>query len=194
CLTSENFKDSRKDNEMKPKRSILTGAILALGLTTFLSIAPCSTRTQAAVKANAGGANQLAQDGQRKSPEQQEGSPDSETVETRLDELFELCRRGDASGAATYFVYRGPDKSREWKDTYRAGVPAERAAVGEMCLRIKGYLDKSLDYTSGEVRVKRESEGEWHVVEVTFRQEEESQKITFAFLRVKGRFAIGDID
>lgn len=119
---------------------------------------------------------------------------EAETVETRLTKLFDICKSGDTDAAAAYFVYRGPDKSREWKDTYRASDPFEKAEVKDICLRIKGYLDESERYQFGAVKVERESEGEWHALEVSFQQGGEVKKVTFAFLQIKGQFAIGDID
>lgn len=115
-------------------------------------------------------------------------------VKTRLTQLFGLCKAGNVSAAAGYFVYRGPDKNREWKDTYRAADAAERAAVQDGCARIKSYLDESRGHTFGPVKVERESEGEWRVVEVTFKQGAGTKRAIFAFLPVKGQFSIGDID
>ena len=122
------------------------------------------------------------------------GTSDRKPVGTRLTELFGLCKADDIDAAAGYFVYRGPDKSREWRDTYRAADAAERAAVQDGCARIKSYLDESEGYAFGPVKVERESEGEWHVVEVSFKQGAGTQRVIFAFLRVKGQFSIGDID
>ena len=135
----------------------------------------------------------------RLTPGQEEKKPaqpasNTETVETRLTKLFDICQTGDADAAAAYFVYRGPDKSRKWKDTYRARDPFEKAEVKDICLRIKGYLDESKGYRFGEVKVEREAEGEWHALEVSFRQDGQTRKILFAFLLIKGQFAIGDID
>lgn len=122
------------------------------------------------------------------------GTGERKPVKTRLTELFGLCEAGDFDAAAGYFVYRGPDKGREWKDTYRAADASERAEVRAGCARIKSYLGESRGYTFGPVKVERESEGEWHVVEVTFRQDEATKRVIFAFLPVKGQFSIGDID
>jgi hypothetical protein len=123
-----------------------------------------------------------------------QGTNDPAAVKTRLAELFGLCKTRGINSAASYFVYRGPDKSREWKDTYRAADSAERAAVEDGCARIKGYLDKSESYTFGPVKVEKEREGDWHVIEVSFTKGNETKRVTFAFLPVKGQFAIGDID
>ena len=125
---------------------------------------------------------------------QQRRSGAAQKVKSRLVKVFGLCRSGNAGEAAAYFVYRGADKSREWKDTFRASDAAEKAEVGEVCRRIKGYLDKSEGYRFGEVKMEREREGVWHVLEVSFQQGGNIKKVLFAFLIIKGQFSIGDID
>jgi hypothetical protein len=117
-----------------------------------------------------------------------------EKVKERLLELFNLCKAGEHDKAAAYFVYRGPDKKREWKDVFKARDPQERKAVEGYCRRIKGYLDQSTGYGFGEFTISRESEGEWNVWEFIFKRGEQSRKVYFAFLKVKGKYAIGDID
>ena len=129
---------------------------------------------------------------QRQIPAARAGA--TETVQTRLTKLFDICRRGDADAAAAYFVYRGPDQSRKWKDTYRATDPLEKAEARDACQRIKGYLDASQGYEFGKVKVEREREGRWQVLEVSFREDGLIKKVLFAFLPIRGRFAIGDID
>lgn len=122
------------------------------------------------------------------------GASDAEPIKTRLTELFDLCKNNETEKAASYFVYRGADKNREWKDTLRANDPTEKASVEELCRRINGYTDNNRGYSFGELKVESESEGEWHALEVLFRQGAENKKVTFAFLLIQGRFAIGDID
>ena len=163
--------------------------VLLAGLAVLLSGAACSGGTE--TSGNAASLNQPAPQSSRTLPR---GTDDPEAVKTRLEELFGLCKTKGINTAASYFVYRGPDKSREWKDTYRASDPAERAVVEDGCARIKGYLDKSESYTFGPVKVEKEREGDWHVIEVSFKQGAQTRRVTFAFLPIKGQFAIGDID
>jgi hypothetical protein len=44
------------------------------------------------------------------------------------------------------------------------------------------------------VRIEKESEGEWVALEVTFRKSGERRTRTFAFLKIKGKYCLGDID
>lgn len=173
------------------RAAVLPRVVLVAALAVSLSAAACSGGTETSGNAATPNAAPPAPQASRTLPR---GTDDPAAVKTRLVELFGLCKTKGINAAAAYFVYRGPDKGREWKDTYRATDPAERAAVEDGCARIKGYLDQSESYTFGPVKVEKESEGDWHVIEVSFKQGEETKKVIFAFLPVKGQFAIGDID
>jgi hypothetical protein len=165
-----------------------------LSLSLILSLTACSAKTQTttanATTANLSTPTQMPQ----KNLTRAEDAGDPVPVETRLTELFGFCKSDDPETAAPYFVYRGPDKAREWKDTMRADDPLEKGAVRELCKRVKGYLEESQSYSFGAVEVRREREGEWHALEVSFRKGDETRKVTFAFLPVKGQFSVGDID
>ena len=165
---------------------------LLFGMMTFFITCPLSANAQDGKESGEGWG------GGRKSTEvkkpQGKDSENPEAVETRLASLFDICKSDKPEDAASYIVYRGEDKTREWKDTLHADDPADKAAIVGICWRIKGYLDESTNYSFDGVRVKRESEGEWHALEVSFYQGEKTKKVIFAFLLVKGQFAIGDID
>jgi hypothetical protein len=168
-------------------------SIASFGLVT-LTLASCASNVQTSgPKGKALAANYSTQQ-QQQSPPPVADATDAAPVETRLTELFGFCQSGDLEMAAPYFVYRGPDKAREWKDTLRADDPLDKGAVREICRRVKGYLDEGQSYSFGEVKVEKESEGEWHALEVTFQGGDKTSKATFAFLLVKGQFSIGDID
>jgi hypothetical protein len=175
-------------------RSANAFGIVSCGLATLMFASCTSTVRTLSGKGREAAATYSAQEQQRSQPSAAVASAEPETVETRLTELFGFCQSGDMEMAAPYFVYRGPDKTREWKDTLRAEDPVEKGAAREICRRIKGYLDEGQSYSFGEVKVEREREGEWHALEVTFQQGDKTKKATFAFLLVKGQFSIGDID
>jgi hypothetical protein len=132
---------------------------------------------------------------ERAMPTRQVGTAGPDAVKNRLAELFEVCKKGDAETAASYFVYRnGPDTAREWKDRLRAGDPLEKKAAEEGCRQIKSFLDASQGYSFGSVRIEKESEGEWHISEATFKQGDRTKIVSFAFLPINGQFVLGDID
>jgi hypothetical protein len=49
-----------------------------------------------------------------KKPNQSSGTKE-EIVKARITELFDLCKAGKNSEAASYMMYRGPDQSRSGK-------------------------------------------------------------------------------
>jgi hypothetical protein len=159
----------------------------------MLMLASCASSVQTS-GSKKGGATAANSSTQQQSLSPADTGVEPAPVETRLTELFGYCQSDNLDMAAPYFVYRGPDKAREWKDTLRADNPVDKGAVREICRRIKGYLDEGQSYSFGEVKVERESEGEWHALEVTFQRGDKTQKATFAFLLIKGQFSIGDID
>ena len=179
-------------------RATIWRGVLMIAFLVLLSGA-CAQQ-QVAVQQNGNGSG-IGSGAGRKTPEtkkspQAEAGKEPEAVETRLTRLFDICKSNQFEDAASYFVYRGPDKSREWKDTLHADDPTEKGAAREICRRITGYLDESDSYSFGEVKVERESEGEWHALEVSFQLKGSggAKKAIFAFLNINGQFAIGDID
>lgn len=117
------------------------------------------------------------------------------TVQKRLEALFTLCKAGDFGATAEYWVYRGPDKARKWKDVLNAKDPDEAAEAFEMCKRINYLLENYDGYTFGEYQVEKEYEGAFYILQTIFTKEgKDPKKVYFAFLMVKGKLAIGDID
>jgi hypothetical protein len=88
---------------------IFPGSLLVAGLLALLLVSCASTQS----------ASLKSRDHSRPPVRQQpialqsQEAKDPDTVETRLTELFDLCRSDKPEEAALYFVYRGPDKKRE---------------------------------------------------------------------------------
>lgn len=117
-----------------------------------------------------------------------------ERVKQALLRVFDLCKVSDYSRLAGYFVYRGPEKRREWKDVYDASNEKEMRKVELLSAQICGYLEMHDSYEFVEFTMEKEPEGEWCVWKVAFNSEEKTTNVYFAFLKIKGNYAIGDID
>jgi len=117
----------------------------------------------------------------------------SEKVKDRLIELFDLCKEDKFSDAASYIVYSGEDKSRSWKDIYTYNNETERKDVDMVCNRIKSLLTSGGDYEFVKFQTETESEGEWCIWELKFSTGKD-KKVYFAFLKIKGKYCLGDID
>ena len=114
-------------------------------------------------------------------------------VRTRLIELFDLCKNDKYPDAASYIVYSGDDKSRSWKDVYDYNNEMEAKDVDMVCRRIKSILETGSDYEFIKFQTETETEGEWCIWELKFSTGEQ-KKIYFAFLKIKGKYCLGDID
>ena len=60
--------------------------------------------------------------------------------------LFSLCKSEKYSQAGSYFVYRGNDEQRKWKDVYNVNDEEEKLMVEIECKRINDYLAKNNTY------------------------------------------------
>lgn len=116
-----------------------------------------------------------------------------ESVGDKLNKLFVLCFTENYKSAAKYIVYRGDDTSRIWKDVYNYNDELERKAVIEICKRIKHYLETGGDYELSEFSEEEESEGTWYTWLVEF-QKGDKRNVSFSFLKIGKRYALGDID
>jgi len=117
----------------------------------------------------------------------------SEKVKTRLIELFYLVKDNKYSETASYIVYSGSDKSRSWKDVYDYNNETEKTDVDMVCQHIKTLLDNGGDYSFVKFQTETESEGQWCIWELSF-SSGEKKKVYFAFLKIKGKYCLGDID
>ena len=119
---------------------------------------------------------------------------ESGAVKKDLLKLFKLCKSERYAEAARYIVYRGPEKNREWVDVYDYKNLVERREVEGVGQGIKELLERSDSYQLSRFFENTESEGKWHVWETIFHRVDKQGKVSFAFLKIKGRYALGDID
>ena len=118
----------------------------------------------------------------------------SDIVKQRLLKLFELSLNDNYTSACKYIVYRGDDKSREWKDWLNKNNPDELKYSREVCREIKSYLTECSDYELIKFTTETESEGEWCVWQVNFCSQGQVKTKYFAFLKIRGKYCLGDID
>ena len=135
----------------------------------------------------------------------QKQAGDSVAVAKVLTGLLQICREAELGGqnatkpctftkAARYIVYRGEDKSRRWKDFSDYTRENEKQHVDEICARINKTVNQDSRYQLLDYATNKESEGTWHTVTVAYSKNGEERRALFAFLFIKGRFVLGDID
>jgi hypothetical protein len=115
-------------------------------------------------------------------------------VKKRLTELFAACRANDYAKAAKYIVYRGSDEKREWRVPYNYSNAEDREAVRKICDRINAELTLDRTPTFVNFVLHKEGKQEWGVWEVLFEGESQQQRMLFAFVKIKGKYLLGDVD
>lgn len=131
---------------------------------------------------------------------------DSITVALTLDTLLKICKNVDFKDsktlsegtfyrAAPYIVYRGEgSKTRRWKGVANYSNEEEKKGVDEVCFRINSSVNQDKNYRFIRYFTEKESEGTWHIIIVSYTKKGQTKQSAFAFLKIKGRFALGDID
>jgi len=121
-------------------------------------------------------------------------SNQEEAIKSVLVKLFDASKTKNFTAASEFIIYRGADKTREWKDTYKISNATELDEVKRICKKIKALLDLSSGYEFKRLAIEKESEGEWFIQEVEFKSGGQNLTTRFAFLNVNGNFILGDID
>ena len=135
----------------------------------------------------------------------QNNKPDSTKVAGTLTELLKICAKVDFSDpkvqqlgtfykAAPYIVYMGENKKRKWKDFANYTNKEEKTQVDEICFRINNSVNQDSNYKFIKYLKQTESEGVWHVIIVSYNRKGKNKQAAFAFLKIRERFALGDID
>lgn len=135
----------------------------------------------------------------------QKSKKDSLALAKRFVELLNICKNVDfgdpktsSAGlfykAAPYIVYRGDDKKRAWKSFANYSDVTEKKGVDEICTRINETVNRDANYTIAQYRTEKESEGIWHLLMVNYVNNGKAGNLVFAFLKIGGKFGLGDID
>jgi hypothetical protein len=135
----------------------------------------------------------------------QQKAKDSAEVANTLKTLLSICRNinfadpktkdsGTFYKAAQYIVYRGEDKNRAWKDFAVYQDPEEKKGVDGICYKINSSVNQDSNYRIAKYITEKESEGTWHILLVSYRKKGVEKKAAYAFLKIRGRFGLGDID
>ena len=130
---------------------------------------------------------------------------DSLKLVTVFKELLSICKNVDFADpkvkdsgtfykAAPYIIYRGDDKQRAWKDFANYNNALEKKGVDEVCYRINNTINQDSSYHIEKYFTEKQSEGVWHVLMITYKKRGVDKKLAFAFLKLKNRFGLGDID
>ena len=101
--------------------------------------------------------------------------------------------KGKLDKVAPYIIYRGKDKKRNWKTFCVPANKEDRERIIEICRKINHLINLDSVYTIVKYHTKKESEGIWHALDITYHKMGEEKKIIFAFLKIGKRMGLGDI-
>ena len=134
-----------------------------------------------------------------------QSSKDSLAVVKAMKELLAICKSVDFADpktsslglfykAAPYVIYRGNDEQRKWKEFCKYENAEDKKGVDETCYKINETINRDSTYKIVRYSTKKESEGLWHVLFVSYKKKDVVKHAIYAFLKVNGRFGLGDID
>ncbi len=121
------------------------------------------------------------------------GAQAGEQVKQAIESLIGYCRADDIAKAAPLVVYRGRDKARRWRDVSNVENMEDRIRVESACRQIKGLFEGSTGHQYVKFFTERESEGLFHIWQIRIKGATPREAI-FAMLKIKGSFALADID
>lgn len=135
----------------------------------------------------------------------QESKDDSTKVVNTFRQLLSICKnanlsdnqsfnKGPFAKAAKYFIYRGDDKKRAWKEFSNYNNAEDRENIDKACFRINRTINQASTYKIIKYFTKTESEGKWHAIVVSYKKNGKDKEALFAFLKIGSRFGLGDID
>lgn len=130
---------------------------------------------------------------------------DSLKVATAMNELLSVCKNVDWGDpktsslgffykAAPYIVYRGNDVKRKWKAFCNYKKAEDKKGVDDICYKINETVNRDSTYKIVRYSTKKESEGLWHVLFVSYRKKGIEKHAIYAFLKIGNQFGLGDID
>lgn len=112
-------------------------------------------------------------------------------IKQQIDSLVYFIKNKATEAFAENTVYRGEDAKRKWKDVYDPTKPEEYRAAKQILVELKEAL-AGCNYKEFAVfQQKEKSEGVWYVYTYACGG---SKRIMLAFLKIKGKYALGDID
>jgi hypothetical protein len=112
-------------------------------------------------------------------------------VKKQIDSLLYFIKNKGTESFAGNTVYRGEDVNRKWKDVYNPANPEELKAAKEMLEKMKKALGGCFNKEFDVFQQKSQSEGGWYLYTYACGA---SKRIKLAFLKINGKYALGDID
>lgn len=112
-------------------------------------------------------------------------------LKAAVELLKKLVAANDEQQLYNHLVYSGEeDKDNRWKRTVDTSRPEDVQSVKRIMEKLKNSFAKCDAINYGELKMEKESEGVWYVINTTCGD----QKHTYAFLKINNAFVLGDVD
>jgi hypothetical protein len=115
-------------------------------------------------------------------------------VAKAFQQLVDACKAKDQAAAAKYILYTGNDKKKAFKSFVNFSTKEGKEAVNEWCGIIKRDILENASYEIVRFEIEKESEGDWYILTLSCISDGEESTLSVAFLKVNGKFGLGDID
>jgi hypothetical protein len=112
-------------------------------------------------------------------------------IKTQIDSLVSYIGNKATESFAMNTVYRGEDSKRKWKDVNDPANPDELKYVKGVIEQFKKAMNGCNYREFDNIKQDKQGEGLWHIYTYACGA---SKKIHLAFLKIKGKYALGDID
>jgi hypothetical protein len=112
-------------------------------------------------------------------------------LQSQIDSLFFFIKNKGTESFAMNAVYHGTDNKRNWKDCLNPDNPEELKAAKQLLNKMKNALNDCSYREFDTYHKEKESEGEWHIYTYACGAD---KKVHLAFLKIKGKYALGDVD
>lgn len=111
-------------------------------------------------------------------------------LQNQVKEMVAMAKSDNLSAFSTYIVYHGEDQVRNWKSPVNMSDAAENKMTADLIQKMKLVMNDCQDYSFDKISAEKESEGYWIVQPLNCGR----KIVRFAFLKVKDRLLLGDID
>lgn len=118
-------------------------------------------------------------------------SQPQQEIKSRIDSLVKYIENKAVDSFALHTVYRDDDQSRKWKDVYDPANMEELTEVKSILKKMEKALASCAFQKFNLFKKEVQSEGTWYVYTIACGK---SKMAHLSFLKVNGKYVLGDID
>lgn len=112
------------------------------------------------------------------------------SLQRQVQNLAGFASNGSRAEFGAFVIYHGEDENRNWKSPVNMSDSVESKMSTALMLEVKQAMSDCSNYSFDKIKSEKESEGYWIVQPIKCGQ----KIIRFAFLKVRDKLLLGDID